>query len=92
MKTTLKRIFTYFGKQARPGRGEVMRLTTGYEKDAGNLWVLRLEVPMAEFLAAKFDDLERAIIAECGDSQRASEVLLAAQIIARRIEEHWEDV
>jgi hypothetical protein len=76
------------GNQIGPRRGETMRLTAGYDKKTARRWVLRLEVPMTDFLTARFDDVERAIIADCGKFRKTSEVLLAAEIIARRIEEN----
>jgi hypothetical protein len=78
------------GNQIGSRRGETMRLTAGYDKKTARRWVLRLEVPIADFLAARFDDVERAIIADCGKFRKTSEVLLAAEIIARRIEESCE--
>jgi|YelNatPaOPRAMG01_1025707.scaffolds.fasta_scaffold234273_2 hypothetical protein len=64
-----------------------MTIKTEIDPETASIWTLHLEIPAHELATAEFNEYDRQIIENAGARNKISDVLLAATLMAIRIEQ-----
>lgn len=64
-----------------------MYLRTTIDEETASVWQLRLDIPVQDLAAARFNDCDRRIIENSNARNKISDILIAAALMALRIEQ-----